>query len=197
MIETLVMPFQFGFMQNAFLIGAILAWMFHSTLAVILLIASFLANGSLEVAGALSFILGINFGGGLPASTATLALPPAGRRLPLANILCRGLAAIACIAFVDRIAPRVEALGLPPVETAVAFHALFNGLTALVFLPLIGPVARLMERLMPDAPEDAGGMTAPRYLDARALATPGDGEKYFGITPQSTAHLTTLCQQKP
>ena len=41
--------------------------MCHSTLAVILLIASFLANGSLELAGALSFILGINCGGGLPA----------------------------------------------------------------------------------------------------------------------------------
>ena len=44
----------------AFLVGAILAWGFHSTLAVILLIASFLANGSLELGGALAFILGLN-----------------------------------------------------------------------------------------------------------------------------------------
>ena len=35
------------------------------------------------------------------------------------------------------------------------------------------------------------------FTHYRALATPGDGEKYFGITPQSTAHLATLCQQKP
>ena len=51
----------------AFLTGAILAWGFHSTLAVILLIASFVANGSLELGGALAFILGLNLGGGLPA----------------------------------------------------------------------------------------------------------------------------------
>jgi phosphate:Na+ symporter len=107
----------------AFLIGAILTWLFHSTLAVILLIAAFLANGSLEVAGALSFILGINFGGGLPAVTATLALSPAARRLPLANLLCRGTAAIAGIAFIDRITPHVELLPLRPVEAAVTFHA--------------------------------------------------------------------------
>ncbi len=45
-----------------------------------LLIASFLANGSLDIAGALSFILGVNCGGGLPAVTATLQLPPEARR---------------------------------------------------------------------------------------------------------------------
>ena len=98
----------------AFLIGAVLAWLFHSTLAVILLIASFLANGSLELAGALAFILGINLGGGLPPVTATLALPPAARRLPLANLLCRGAAAILCSPSSQRIA----ALGAEPARRA-------------------------------------------------------------------------------
>ena len=94
----------------AFIVGAALAWMFHSTLAVILLVASFLANGSLELAGALAFILGINLGGGLPPVTATLALPPAARRLPLANFLCRGPAAIVCVAFLgNRSEPLVRA----------------------------------------------------------------------------------------
>ncbi len=45
----------------AFIVGAVLAWLFHSTLAVILLIASFLANGSLEVAGALALHSGHQF----------------------------------------------------------------------------------------------------------------------------------------
>jgi len=71
----------------AFVIGAVLTWMFHSSLAVILLIASFLASGSLGVEGALAFILGINLGGGLPAVSATLAQPPVARRLPLANLI--------------------------------------------------------------------------------------------------------------
>jgi phosphate:Na+ symporter len=60
----------------AFFAGALMAWGFHSTLAVILLVASFVANGSLELAGAIAFILGLNLGGGLPAITSTLALPP-------------------------------------------------------------------------------------------------------------------------
>ncbi len=156
----------------AFLIGAVLTWLFHSTLAVILLIASFLANGSLEVAGALSIILGINFGGGLPAVTATLALPPAARRLPLANLLCRGAAAILGIVLIERITPHVAALPLRPVEAAVAFHAGFNILAGLFFLPFTGLVARLMTRMLPDDKKNTDHLASPRYLDARSLKTP-------------------------
>jgi phosphate:Na+ symporter len=156
----------------AFLIGAILTWLFHSTLAVILLVAAFLANGSLEVAGALSFILGINFGGGLPAVTATLALSPAARRLPLANLLCRGTAAIAGIAFIDRITPHVELLPFRPVEAAVAFHAGFNVLTGLFFLPLTGLIERLMKRVLPDDSQASDYLALPRYLDPKAIKTP-------------------------
>ncbi len=156
----------------AFLIGAVLAWMFHSTLAVILLIASFLANGSLEAAGALSFILGINFGGGLPAVTSTLALPAEARRLPLANLICRGVAAIACLGFVSRITPYVEMLPMRPVEAAVSFHALFNIATGLVFLPFTGLMERLMKRLLPDEKHEEDRLASPRYLDLGALVTP-------------------------
>ena len=156
----------------AFIVGAILAWLFHSTLAVILLIASFLANGSLEVAGALALILGINFGGGLPAVTSTLGMPTSARRLPIANLLCRGLAAIAVVAFIDRIAPLVSRSPLGPVETAVAFHAVFNIATGAVFLFFTGSIATLLTRLMPDERAEADTLAAPRYLDARSLANP-------------------------
>ena len=156
----------------AFLIGAALTWAFHSSLAAILLIASFLANGSLEVSGALAFILGINFGGGLPAVTATLAETPVARRLPLANLLCRGLLAVLCLAFLTRITPHVELLPLGAVETAVGFHAAFNIAVGLVFLPLNGLVAKLMEHLLPEKPEDRDRLARPRYLDPTATRTP-------------------------
>jgi phosphate:Na+ symporter len=156
----------------AFLIGALMAWGFHSTLAAILLIASFLANGSLDVTGGLSFILGINFGGGLPALSGSLSLPAAARRLPLSNLACRAVMAIAGLAFVTRLASLVSLSPMQPVETAVAFHTLFNVVTGLVFLPLIGAVERLMLRWVPDEKQDADSLAAPRYLDAMALATP-------------------------
>ena len=156
----------------AFLIGAGLTWLFHSSLAVILLVASFLASGSLAIGGALAFILGINFGGGLPAVTATLAQPPAARRLPLANLICRGAIAILCLTVVERLTPFVEALPLGAVEKAVSFHAGFNIAVGLLFLPLTGPMARLMARLLPESPEHRDRLARPRYLDPRAAHPP-------------------------
>ena len=156
----------------AFIVGALLAWAFHSTLAAILLIASFLASGSLDVAGALSFILGINFGGGLPAVFSTLAHPAPARRLPLANLFCRGLTAIVAVAFISRLTPLVEQLPLRSVETAVAFHALFNITTGVLFLPLTRLVEKLMLKLVPDEKREADSLASPRYLDVLALSSP-------------------------
>lgn len=156
----------------AFIAGAVLAFAFHSTLAVILLIASFLANGSMEIAGALSFILGVNFGGCLPSVTSTITLPAAARRLPVANLLCRGLASITTVAFINRLTPFVVLVPLRPVETAVAFHSVFNIATGLVFLPLTGLIDKLMRRLVPEEKQEVDRLASPRYLDAVALSTP-------------------------
>jgi phosphate:Na+ symporter len=156
----------------AFLIGAILAWMFHSTLAAILLIASLLANGSLEAVGALSFILGVNLGGGMPAVTATFGLPQAARRLPIANLICRGAAAIVCIGFINHLVPYISMVPMRPVETAVGFHALFNIATGIIFLPFTGLMERLMRRLLPDERQEEDRLASPRYLDPGAIATP-------------------------
>ena len=156
----------------AFLTGAALAWMCHSTLAVILLIASFLANGSLELAGALSFILGINCGGGLPAVTATAGQPPAARRLPLANLLCRSSAAVIALAFLSRIQPLVASLPLSPVSAAVAFHTAFNIAAGFIFLPFTSVVASLTNRLIPDERREIDNLAELRYLDRSALSTP-------------------------
>ncbi|TMJ37853.1 MAG: Na/Pi cotransporter family protein [Alphaproteobacteria bacterium] len=156
----------------AFLAGAVLAWLCHSTLAVILLIASFLANGSLDVTGALSFILGVNCGGGLPAVSATLQLPPEARRLPLANLFCRGTISVVLLAFVSRIAFYVTALPLGLIEQAVIFHTCFNLLAALVYLPFTRQVSQLMKRIVPDQKVAPDNLSQPRYLDQMALSTP-------------------------
>lgn len=156
----------------AFLVGALLAWLFHSTLAVILLIATFLANGSLDITGALSFILGVNCGGGLPAVTATFQMPPEGRRLPLANLFCRGTVSVILLAFVGRIAPYVTELPFGIIEKAVAFHAGFNMLAALIYLPFTRQVSRLMARIVPDQKQLPDNLSHPRYLDQMALSTP-------------------------
>jgi phosphate:Na+ symporter len=156
----------------AFLAGALMAWGFHSTLAVILLIASFVANGSLELGGAIGFILGLNLGGGLPAITSTLALPPSGRRLPVANLMCRGIAAIIGIGFVERLTALIQLIPLDATSLALAFHATFNLAVGLLFLPLTKLIEKQALKIVPDEKMDADQLAAPRYLDMQSLSSP-------------------------
>ena len=157
---------------QGFLVGAMLAWLFHSTLAVILLVASLLMNGSLEVAGAVPLILGINFGGGLPAVSATLDQPPPARKLPIANLFCRGLLAVSLLPFARQIVDIAGRLPTDPLHVAIGLHVTFNLLVAAVFLPLSSFVVSLVERLVPPAPTVVDPLASPRYLDSMSLETP-------------------------
>jgi phosphate:Na+ symporter len=125
------------------------------------------------VPGALAFILGINCGGGLPSVSATLNLPPEARRLPLANLFCRGTVSVVLLFFVGQIAPYVTSLPVGLIEQAVIFHAGFNLLAALVYLPFTRQVTQLMKQIVPDQQVAPDNLSQPRYLDQMALATPG------------------------
>lgn len=173
----------------ALLIGAAVTWMSYSTLAVILLIASFLANGSLEIGAALAFILGVNLGGGLPALTGTAGQPRSARRLPIANLVCRGLLALALVPALGPIEDLAADRITDPVLTAVSFHAVFNALLALVFLPFAGALMRGLERALPDLMAARDNLAAPRYLDPGAFATPAVA---LSNAQAETARMTEL-----
>lgn len=156
----------------AFLAGAALTWICHSSLAVVLLLTTFVINGSLAPVQALPFVLGLNLGGGLPALTATLGQPAAARQLPVANLLCRGGLALAGLAAMAPLLRGLDWLHLTPATAVAQMHLGFNLAAALVFLPLSSRIPALVGRLLPaDPPSDAPPIT-PRYLAPAASATP-------------------------
>jgi phosphate:Na+ symporter len=156
----------------AFIVGAVLAWLCHSTLAVVLLIASLLLNGSLELAGAVPVILGLNLGGGLPSVTATLDQPYSARLLPASNLACRGLSALALLPLSGTIAAMAARMPFDALHVAVGLHAVFNIAVALAFLPLCGVVVAAIGRLFPQTSSAVDTLAAPRYLDKTALKSP-------------------------
>ena len=56
-------------------------------------------------------------------------------------------------------------------QQVVLFHLGFNVLMAMTFIGLTGPMARLVERILPK-PSNEAGSDRPRHLDPVALATP-------------------------
>lgn len=150
----------------ALLLAALLTWVCHSSVAVVLLIASLALAALVPLETALALVLGANLGGALPALGGKRSAMA--RRLPLGNLLMRLLG---CLLALPLLAP-LSRLGLTlgtPGQAVVYFHMAFNLALALLVIGATGPLAALLLRLLPDEPQPADpGM--PHYLDEAGLA---------------------------
>ena len=154
------------------MLAAVLTWLSHSSIAIILTVAGLVDAGVIPMAMATPFVLGANAGAAIAPWAATSTNSPAGRRPALGNLLMRGGAALAALAALPWLAPVL--LGLLGSGSALVLnvHLAFNLALAALMLPLVGPAARLIEWLMPDRPTAADDLMAPRHLDAGALGMP-------------------------
>jgi phosphate:Na+ symporter len=154
------------------LVAAGLTWAAHSSVAVVLLVVSFAAKGAVPPDAAFALVLGANLGTAInPVLEGVSGDDPVARRLPLGNLLNRVAGCVVALVLLDRVGPlmvRIE----PDAARAVAdFHTAFNLILAGVFLPLLGPYAWLLRKLLP-ARVAADDPSRPRYLDQAALESP-------------------------
>ncbi|WP_448206153.1 Na/Pi cotransporter family protein [Azospirillum sp. sgz302134] len=153
----------------ALVVAALLTAAVHSSLATVLLIGSLAGARVVDPELAVALVLGANLGGAVPAVLATLRDTAAARRVPVGNLLARAAGALLALPLIPL---AVEALsGMAPFTAVVTAHVGFNLALALLFLPLVGPLAGIAERLIP-ADESAEDAARPRHLDESALETP-------------------------
>src|SRR5690242_15358615 len=96
---------------------------------------------------------------------------PAAKRLPIGNLLNRAVGCVLGLLLLDRIGPLMVSVEPDPARAAADFHTLFNFATALLFLPLLGPFAWVLTRLLP-ARAVASDPARSVYLDETARETP-------------------------
>jgi phosphate:Na+ symporter len=156
----------------AILIAALLTWLAHSSLAMVLLVMSLAAAGIVQPSAAFYLVLGANLGGAIPAVVASLSEGQAARRVTLGNAGFRVLGVIAVAPFVAAIAPWIGALESDAARQVVDFHMAFNLAIAVVFLPLTGAAAALLERVVPAGAALADDPGRPRYLDRSSIDSP-------------------------
>lgn len=154
----------------ALLLGAVLTWIFHSSVAMVLLIMSLTASGVVPLLLGLALVLGANVGAGMIPMVMTLRGSPSTRRIPFGNLMFRVIGAFALLPVLAWVLPVLSLLGDDPARQVANFHTLFNVALAVVFLPLTGLAARLVERLFKDDPKDEA--IQPRYLDPAGIKTP-------------------------
>ena len=96
---------------------------------------------------------------------------PAARRLPIGNLLNRAVGCVLGLALLGLIGPWLVALEPNATRAVADFHTFFNLAMAVLFFPLLRPLARLLRRILPAraVPTDP---SRPVYLDAAALEIP-------------------------
>ena len=158
---------------TAFLVGAVLTFIMHSSVAAVLMFVTMVAIGALPLMVGISLMLGANLGSSLLPLWMTRAMPPAARQVPVMNAILRGTAAIIMVLAVNR-SSLIDLLPDTGAGQTIIFgHVLFNALLLLA-VPFSGPLGNAMARVMP---EDVPGRDAmsPHHrsvLDLDALDDP-------------------------
>lgn len=157
----------------AFIIGALLAWFMHSSVAVILMCVTLVAIDAIPMVAGVSLVLGANLGSAVIPIWLTRGLSNSARRVPVANFLLRGSGAAIALFIVNGLPVLSYLGGGSDAQTLINVHVLFN--TALL---LALPFCRFLEtplcNLLPDTPETQQEMPVLHagLLDDSALAIP-------------------------
>jgi phosphate:Na+ symporter len=153
-------------------IAATLTWAAHSSVAVVLLIMAFAAQGVVPPHAAFALVLGANLGTALnPLLESGVGGDPTSKRLPIGNLINRVVGCVLALALLNWIGPAFMTLEPNPGRAVADFHTGFNIVLALLFFPLLKPFARLLVRLLP-AHVDTADPSQPLYLDWAARETP-------------------------
>lgn len=152
-------------------VGAVLAVVSYSSLAIVLLTATLVSSGVVPLDVALGLVLGANLGSGLLAVLTTWHTNVQTRHVPLGNLVFKVLGIAAAIPFVGLWIRYLTPYLGDPSMLVVVYHLAFNAIVALVFVGLATPVSRWVEHWLPLPPATTAD-GRQRHLDPTALATP-------------------------
>ncbi|MFD2263123.1 Na/Pi cotransporter family protein [Lacibacterium aquatile] len=153
------------------LIGALMTWLAHSSLAMVLLVVTLADGGVVDMHKAMVLVLGANLGGMIPPILAALSEGSApAKRIAFGNAAFKIIMVLITIPFLGLIAPFIQELASDTGRQLVHFHTAFNLALGCTFILLIGPASRLVTRFIPEKVGETPG--AALYLDRTTLDTP-------------------------
>ena len=161
---------------TAFLLAALLTWLFHSSIAAVLLLVTLAGRGLVPPDLGIVLVLGVNLGSSVIAPLLTRNAQAAVRVVPVGNLLMRGAGSILALALFITFKPPASLLGASAGDQIVHAHILFNCLVLVAGIPLAGLVYRLSQAIV-DLREPAkkakplGGLELSA-LDEAALSNP-------------------------
>ncbi len=171
--ETL--PFILKPLENdpflAVIVGSLITWLFHSSLAIVLLLMSMVHTGLMSIPLAIVLTLGANIGGAIAPLMTVAKDTPEAARISVATLIMRLVAVLICLCFIGGLPDVLAQYHMTSPRSVVDFHMAFNILLAAVFLPLLNLVTKLSALAIPDR-SDENDVSLPKYLDEHSIETP-------------------------
>ena len=153
--DSAFLPAMAGYLERdfltAFIVGAVLAFVMHSSVAAILMVVAIVGMGALPLAVGISILLGANTGSALIPMWLSRGMEPEAQRIPLANLMVRGTMAIAALFVLNMTPLSVLPATIDPGQGLILLHVGFNAML-LLFLPLLFLLARPVAMFYPTRP---------------------------------------------
>ena len=154
------------------IIGAVVTWAVHSSVASVLLVMSLAYAHFISPLAALALVLGANLGSAInPMFEGARRDNPASYRLPLGNLANRLVGVLLVLPLLRPLAGLLQGWQPDLAKMTAAFHTFFNIATAILFIGLLDNMAALLKKLLPNRVQETDP-SQPRYLDESALETP-------------------------
>ncbi|WP_371170908.1 Na/Pi cotransporter family protein [Aliiroseovarius sp. 2305UL8-7] len=159
---------------TAFIVGAALAFVMHSSVAAILMCVTLVQIDAIPFAAALSLLLGANLGSAFIPIWLTRGLPVGARHVPFANLLLRGSWAIIVLLAINLLVQPELLLLVSPAQSLIYAHIGFNLSLLLLTLPFCGLLASPVSALFPAVGKRSGVEIEPSSsaLDTAAIEVP-------------------------
>ncbi|EIM71965.1 Na+/Pi-cotransporter [Nitratireductor aquibiodomus RA22] len=183
--QSTIVPLIVGYLSDdpitAFLLAAVTTYLFHSSIAAVLLLTTFAARGIVSPELGIVMVLGVNLGSSFIAPMLTRSSPPSYRIVPLGNLLMRGLGSVVLLVAFIVFDPSLERLGSDPADRIIHTHIAFNVLILIVGIPLSGLILKATQALVSlqsgseaegASEESEAQVTETSALDVTALDTP-------------------------
>jgi len=136
------------------LVGAVFTALVQSSSVATGVAIVLMSQGALSLEAAIPLILGANVGTTATTLLAAARLDTSARRTAVSHALYNVLGVVLFLPFIGTLGRGLQTMGMSGAPALAAAHFIFNLTSAGVFLALLEPFARLVERLVPDEDEE-------------------------------------------
>lgn len=160
--ESAFLPAIAGYLESdyfsAFIVGAVLAFVMHSSVATILMCVTLVQIGAIPFAAGLSLVLGANLGSAFIPIWLTRDLTVSARRIPLANLLLRGSAALVMLIVVNVTGTHQTLMVAGAGQSLILAHIGFNLAVFVLATGFVNWMERPVTLLLPEPEVKAHAM---------------------------------------